>query len=197
MTANYSATSIKIPVRTIVNGQTISTHALFDSGAAGNFMSDTFIQENNIKLISCNSQLTVEALDGRPIGEGRVAHISEEIHMQVSGLHHEQIRFYVIHSPHNPVILTLPWFRRHNPHISWKEGQIVQWDPACHKLCLNQVTPLPVQSISLHKPNLDDPNIPVEYTDLDIAFSKSKAAELPHHRPSDSSQGQNLPIVTA
>lgn len=181
MTENYSPTSIKIPVRMTVNGQTISTHALLDSGAAGNFMSDTFIQEHNITLTSCNSQLTVEALDGRPIGEGTVAHITEEVHMQVGVLHHEQIRFYVIHSPHNPVILGLPWLRRHNPHISWKEGQIVQWDPACHELCSSQVTPLPVQSISLHESSFDDSNIPAEYIDLALAFSKSKAAELPPH----------------
>lgn len=181
---NHSATSI-IPVKMRVNGQTISTHALLDSGAAGNFMSCTFIQQHNIMLISCISHLTVEALDGRPIGEGKVAHIIEEIHMQVGVLHHEKIRFYVIHSPNNPVILGLPWLRRHNPHISWKEGQIVQWDPACHKLCLNQVTLLPVQSISVKETNIDDSNIPVEYANLEIAFSKSKAAELPPHRSSD------------
>jgi len=148
-------------------------------------MSDTFIQEHNITLTACDSQLTVEELDGRPIGEGKVAHITAEVVLQVAVLHHEPIRFYVIHSPNNPVILGLPWLRTHNPHISWKEGQIIQWDPSCHELCLKQVTPLPVQAVSVHKANSDESHIPVKYADLAIAFSKSKATELPPHRSSD------------
>jgi len=122
----------KIPIQIFVNGQRLSTHALLDSGAAGNFMSDAFIKDHNISLTDCNSLLTVEALDGKPIGGGKVVHITDELALQVGALHHELIRFYVIHSPNNPVILGLPWLRTHNPHISWKEGQIVQWDANCH-----------------------------------------------------------------
>lgn len=109
----HSSSSIKIPVKISISGKTITTYALLDSGAADNFT-----------LTSCKSHLAVEELAGRPIGEGRVAHITEKVHMQVGILHKEIIRFYVIHSPNNLVIFSLPWLRRYNPHISWKEGSL-------------------------------------------------------------------------
>jgi len=39
----HSASCIRIPVEMTVSGKTVSTHALLDSGAAGNFISSTFI----------------------------------------------------------------------------------------------------------------------------------------------------------
>lgn len=141
----------------------ITTHALLDSGAAGNFMSDTFIKEYNISLTDCYSPLTVEALDGKPIGGGKVAHITDELQLQVGILHHETIRFYVIHSPNNPIILGLPWLRTHNPHVSWKDGQILQWDALCHKNCLQHVIPLPPQAVEMHESNPGKLNIPAEF----------------------------------
>lgn len=98
LSTEYSSNCLKIPIQVTVNNQRISTHALLDSGAAGNFMSDTFIKEHNITLTDCSSPLTVEALDGRPIGGGRVAHITTELSLQIGVLRHEHIRFYVIHS---------------------------------------------------------------------------------------------------
>ncbi len=122
---SQSTSSFKIPITLTSRDKTICTNALLDSGAAGNFISAEFAQQHNFKLTPCDSQLAVEALDGRPLGGGRIAHLTEEIHMQIGALHHENIRFYIILSPNNPVILSLPWFRSHNPHISWREGQII------------------------------------------------------------------------
>lgn len=138
-------------------------------------MSDTFISEHNIPLINCHSVLTVEALDGKPIGRGKVAHITSELQLQVGILHQEQISFYVIHSPHNPIILGLPWLRSHNPHVSWREGEILQWDSRCLNHCLQPVKPLPLRSIKLQAETPEKMNIPTEYADLAVAFSKQKA----------------------
>lgn len=127
----------------------------------------------------------MEALDGRPIGEGKVTHLTEEVCLHIGVLHKETIRFYVIHSPHNPIILGLPWLCRYNPHISWKEEQIVEWDPACHDLCLIHVNPLPLHAVTINEQTPVIQGLPIEYTDLTEAFSKTKAAQLPPHRPSD------------
>jgi len=129
-------------------------------------MSDSFIKDHNIPLTDCNSLLTVEALDGKPIGGGRVVHITAELALQVGPPHHEQIHFYVIHSLNNPVILGLPWLRTHNPHVSWKDGQIVQWDANCHKSCLKQITPLPVQTASLHDSDTGKLNVAAPLTSM-------------------------------
>ncbi len=80
---------------------------------------EVFIQDKRIlKLTPCNSPLAVEALDGRPLGEGRILRITEEVKLQIETLHSEFIRLYVIQSPSHSIILGLPWLRTHNPHIS-------------------------------------------------------------------------------
>ncbi len=127
----------------------------------------------------------MEALDGWPLGRGKIAHLTEEIHMQMGALHHENIRFYIIFSPNNPVILGLPWLRSHNSHISWKDGQIIHWDNTCHEHHLTSITPRPLQSIILTEQNSDIPGLLTEYADLTEAFSKIKASQLPPHRSSD------------
>lgn len=44
---------VTVPITITVNGQQIATVALLDSGAAGNFMSREFAQQNQIDLIPC------------------------------------------------------------------------------------------------------------------------------------------------
>jgi len=92
--------------------------ALIDCGAAGNFVSHDFALQHKLKLTPCNSPLAVEALEGLPLSEGRVLHITEEVKLQIGTLHSELIRFYVIHSPNHSIILGLPWLHTHNPQIS-------------------------------------------------------------------------------
>ncbi len=184
-----------MPITLTSKDNTICTNALLDSGAAGNLISAEFAQQYNLKLTPCDSRLAVEALDGRPLGGGRIAHLTEEIHMQIGALHHENIRFYIILSPNNPVILGLPWLCSHNPHISWREGQIIYWNSTCQEHCLIPITPLPLQSILPTEQNPDIPGLPTKYADLTEAFSKIKASRLPPHRSSDCSI-ELLPAAT-
>lgn len=69
--------------------KTIHTTALIDSGAAGNFISVEFVRQHDIALTTCQPSVSVEALDGRPLGEGRVQSITKEIQLQVGALHTE------------------------------------------------------------------------------------------------------------
>ncbi len=132
-----------------IEGNNIPTSALLDSGEAGNFMSHEFARQHKIQLIPCTSNLAPEALDGRPLGEGRVMHTTVALQLETRTLHTESIRFYVITSPYNPVILGLPWLRQHNPLISWKKGRIIQWDSSCQANCLIDNPAISVQAIML------------------------------------------------
>ncbi len=93
---------------------------MLDSGAAGNFMSLDFARECSISLIQCLSPLTVEAVDGRPLGTGEITHLTSKRNMTTGILHQETIQFYIISTSHAPIILGLPWLRKHNPNISWQ-----------------------------------------------------------------------------
>ncbi len=159
--------------------------AMIDSGAAGNFMSQNFAQEHNIPLIRCLSPLAVEAVDGRPLGTGKITHLTSRLTLTTGALHQESIQFYIIPTVHASVILGLPWLRRHNPSISWRDSQITNWGTNCLTHCISQVKPLGVQTVSVAEADEDAQALPSVYNDLIVAFSKAKALQLPPHRPSD------------
>ncbi len=177
-----SVSSITLPVEFITQNQIIQTTALLDSGAAGNFIDSEFVGQLHLELTPCNSSLAVEALDGRPLGKGKILRLTEPVTLRIGTLHSERIQFYVIRSPTHPLILGLPWLRTHDPQISWREGQITEWGPTCQERCLSKIT---------RKPNTtptstsDAINLPPEYADLVEVFSKGKASQLPIHRSVD------------
>lgn len=113
---------ITVPITLNINGQCISTTALLDSGAAGNFMSHGIAQQHCI--IKFSSSLTVEVIDSRPLGTGLMSALMQELVRQTGLLHSETTQFYILPTSTTTVILGLPWLRRHDPHISWREGQI-------------------------------------------------------------------------
>lgn len=180
-----SASSFKLPVQLIIQDKVITTTALLDSGAARNFISYEFASQCKLRLTPCNSPLAVEALDSRPLGEGKVLRLTEEVKLHIGTLHLETIQFYVIHSPNHSLILGLLWLRTHNPHISWREGQITQWDVTCQDRCLSKISRIHSNAPDFSVPVPDIVNLPPEYTDLAEAFSKKKAFQLPAHRSVD------------
>ncbi len=105
--------------------------------------------------------------------------------MLIGTLHFEFIKFYVIHSPNYPIILGLPWLCTHNPHISWREGQILQWGTTCQERCLSKIPKASTTPSSSNIQNATNSDLPFEYSDLAEAFSKKKASQLPTHRSVD------------
>ncbi|KAL0154036.1 hypothetical protein M9458_050695, partial [Cirrhinus mrigala] len=160
---------------------TIKTTALIDSGAAGNFMDAQFVTTNHVPVSSCSSHVTVAALDGRPLGSGKIHHTTDNITLHIEPNHHEIIRFFVITSPHTPVILGYPWLNLHGPTITWTNRTISHWSPYCQEHCLQPRIPLQIPS----KTQPVKKAIPSEYQDLLEAFSPLKATQLPPHRPGD------------
>lgn len=182
--SNISSLTIRISMSQADWG--IDCTALIDSGAAGNCMSWEFARRHKLTLLPCESVLAVEALDGRPIGNGRIQHVTKSLNLQIGALHKERINFYIIQPSRHPVILGLPWLRRHDPHISWQKGQILQWGSTCLHQCLDEITKLPVQTINIQ--SLQDQEfatLPTVYSDLTEVFSQQSATHLPPHRPYD------------
>ncbi|KAI2664082.1 Transposon Tf2-6 polyprotein [Labeo rohita] len=171
----------KVPVRLSSVNITVETTALIDSGAVGNFIDKDFVRTNQLPVVSCSSPVAVAALDGRPLGTGRVDHVTQELTLCLEPHHQESIRFFVITSPQSPLILGYPWLNLHEPTISWARGTITDWSPHCHKHCVTPAPQLPT------KPSSSPPSssIPHEYHDLLEAFSTVRATELPPHRPGD------------
>ncbi len=119
-----------------------------------------------------------------PTESSRIAFVclTEPVILQIGTLHSEEIQFYVIQSPTHPLILGLSWLRTHGPQISWREGQITEWGPACQERCLSKITR---KLNTVTTPTVDTLNLPREYADLIEVFSKKKASQLPAHRSVD------------
>ncbi len=107
-----------VPVTLRTESETLNIAAMIDLGAAGNFMSEDFAHKNNIPLIYCLSPLAVEAVDGRPLGSGRITQLTTHLTLVTGALHQEIIQFYIISTLQAPVILGLPWLRKHDPSMS-------------------------------------------------------------------------------
>ncbi|MGL5598257.1 MAG: hypothetical protein ACRDDA_09130, partial [Aeromonas sp.] len=167
-----NASNIKIAATLVYREHIVQTEAMIDSGAAGNFMDLSFAQAHNILLIPCDSVLSVAALDGRPLGTGKVRYTSDDITLQIGSLHKELLRFFLIKSPQHPLILGSPWLREHNPQISWADNQITQWSTTCLQTCIQA-------------PSRPETKLPAEYHDLIEVCSKTRAAQLPPHRDND------------
>ncbi|KAL0204378.1 hypothetical protein M9458_002396, partial [Cirrhinus mrigala] len=189
-----SLETFEINVNLVFDGRDISTTALIDSGAAGNFIDESFAKSCNLPLVACGSRVVVAALDGRPLGSGRVRAITEELELQTTSLHTEKLRLFTIHSPNHPIILGLPWLEKHNPVISWTKKHILQWSPDCQDRCLKRVTR------NCHHNQQDKPEepstdpLPPPYHDLreDFRTMPTRGCVFPLSQPETESMKQYI-----
>ncbi|KAI2654876.1 Transposon Tf2-6 polyprotein [Labeo rohita] len=177
--------SLTIQVKISFKNRELRTTAFIDSGAAGNFIDGNYAKLYDIPLLPCGSRVAVAALDGRPLGSGRVTSVTEDVTLHIGPLHQETMRFFTIQSPEHPIILGLPWLELHNPTISWAEREITQWSPHCHQHCIRGLPDLPGPPSELTTLKELHDHLPAPYHDLQIAFSKEGATQLPPHRPTD------------
>ncbi|KAI2650216.1 Retrotransposon-like protein 1 [Labeo rohita] len=177
----------EIPVMLYSDGLSVRIMALIDSGAAGNFIDKDFVHANRLPVLSCAHPMAVAALDGRPLGMGRVNHVTKDLTLHVEPGHQETIRFFVISSPQSPLILGYPWLNRHEPTVSWAGGVITHWSPHCQEHCVHPAPHTPPESAT--PPPCS--TIPMEYQDLLEAFSTARGAP-PRGRVFPLSQPESL-----
>ncbi|KAL0170543.1 hypothetical protein M9458_035139, partial [Cirrhinus mrigala] len=83
------------------------------------------------------------------------------------------------------IILGFPWLSIHDPDISWFQGELTHWSRFCMENCL-LAQPQPCLTTSIESPDTQVKiTIPSHYQDLSEVFSKTKATQLPPHRPWD------------
>uniref|UniRef100_A0A673Z7X0 Gypsy retrotransposon integrase-like protein 1 n=1 Tax=Salmo trutta TaxID=8032 RepID=A0A673Z7X0_SALTR len=102
--------------------------------------------------------------------------------MQTWGGHVERLSLFIIDSPAFPVVLGIPWLATHNPQISWRQRALTGWSRECSGRCIG----VSIGATTVESPDqVSTVHIPSEYADLAIAFSKTKATQLPPHRQGD------------
>jgi predicted aspartyl protease len=99
-----------------------TTMAMIDCGATENFIDRQFVEQQQLPLTKKAVPRRVLAVDGRELVGGPVTH--EAMVTLTINNHREEIRLHCITIGNSPIIVGLPWLRKHNPDINWREGRI-------------------------------------------------------------------------
>lgn len=132
-----------------VGGEVLLLLALADSGAEDNLLDERLAAQVGCKLQSLGKPIKATALNCKILTE--VTHCTTPIKMVLSGNHHEEISFHIIHAPHSSLFLSHPWLKLHNPHIGllaklWFGAPTVTLSAST--LLFHQRVELPVHSLT-------------------------------------------------
>jgi len=98
---------------------------MIDSGATGNFISNTFVTKNHIPYQAKEKPYELAMADESPsnYGDGWVRMETKESTLTI-GQHSERINLDITRIPRHDIILGIPWLKTHNPHIDWRTEEI-------------------------------------------------------------------------
>ena len=95
---------------------------MIDSGATALFLDHTFIKKNQIQLALLRQPINLYNIDGSPNQAGQITHFA---HLKLSlDSFDKWTDFLATDLGGENVILGLPWLRKVNPHINWRQGSI-------------------------------------------------------------------------
>ena len=96
-----------------INNIPLASYALVDSGATGfAFIDEKFVRHHKLRVQPLKITRILEVVDGRPISSGSITHYLETT-INIGG-HSECARFFVTRLGHYPIVVGIPWLRRHN-----------------------------------------------------------------------------------
>ncbi|XP_075471586.1 uncharacterized protein LOC142503320 [Ascaphus truei] len=169
-----------------------STAAFIDSGAGGNFIDQTFSEQNQIPLSRKDSPVALVGIDNRPLTPAYISLETGPITLSTPS-HKETLGFDVIHAPGTPITLGLPWLQKHNPLIDWVSPNPINWRSRSEK----PLSSIKQQSFLLANTSNSLRELPSPYAEFLDVFSKAQSELLPPHRsydcPIDLVPGYTLP----
>ena len=133
------------------NNKNIRSHALVDQGATRYvFAEEDFVRCYNLPLFKLKEPRGLEVIDGRPVVSGDITHITK-VRFMVDK-HVEELPMFVTKLGHYPIILGIPWLRRHDVRIGFASNTVTFDSP----FCLQHCCPVPAKtegiSILIPKP---------------------------------------------
>jgi hypothetical protein len=118
------------------NNKIHNTTAMVDCGATENFIDKDYAEQIKIPLDKKKIPRRVLAVDGREIASGPVTH-DTSVELIINN-HGEKIKLHCITIGNSPIIMGVPWLKKHNPNIDWREGRVTFDSEKCAKMCLEQ-----------------------------------------------------------
>ena len=110
-----------------------------DIGATGQAFIDTsFAQLHGFRFIRLLQPRTLTVVDGRVVTSGPITHfVTTQLSLKdESGrVHTETLDLFPTKLGQYPIILGLPWFRKHSPHIRFDKNTVTFDSPHCLQHC--------------------------------------------------------------
>ena len=123
------------------NNSSLSSYALVDSGATGfGFIDGNFVRHHQLHPLPLSLPRNLEVIDGRPITSGLITHYVD-IPIRIGG-HEERAKLFVTTLGHYPIVLGIPWLRRHKVNTNWAENSITFDSAFCQKKCIAEGSPV-------------------------------------------------------
>ena len=154
----------------------IPSHALVDCGATGYaFIDEEFARDYNLPLFKLKMPCCLEVIDGRPIESGLIMQLSR-LRMTING-HHEEIPMFVTKLGYYPVLLGLPWLRRHDVNVSFAKNTLTFDSEFCLSHCCPYGNAVMIKGISIPIP--EKPNIAMVAGSTFARLVKGSGGTLP------------------
>ncbi|KAL0182494.1 hypothetical protein M9458_021869, partial [Cirrhinus mrigala] len=120
--------------------------ALIDSGSAGNFISGILCRQLHLRTKITSKIYQIQPITGETTSPTRIHRKCEPINLQIGILHQEKIQLLVLEGANVDIILGRPWLVKHDPILSWGNGEIIKWGKGCVTDCFPEI-PRPVKKI--------------------------------------------------
>lgn len=98
-----------------------------DSGATGDFISRTLLNQLGVSPIKNPRLMFIQNILGKSLGRGRITHHSPQITIQLTPEHTESLSFWVLEGSTSDIVLGRPWLQRNQPYVDWTTGSITGW----------------------------------------------------------------------
>ena len=172
--ANKSERALRFPIKLQYKARTVTTTALIDCGATGNFIDPSLVRR---LLLPARPIPALQAfnIDGTVNKQGRIT-AATTVHMQATGFE-DNLTLMIVGLGRSQVVLGMPWLAKHNPHIDWEKKTVTFAEEHIRKTTLS--TEL---AIAAHK---DEVTLPQQYSEYTDIFSEQTFDALPPRRDFD------------
>ena len=155
--ANKSERALRFPIRLQYRARTVTTTALIDCGATGNFIDPSLVSR---LLLPSRTIPPLQAfnVDGTANKQGRIT-AATTVHCQAANFE-DDLKLMIVGLGRSQVVLGMPWLVKHNPQIDWEKKTVTLPDEHICKTTLS--TEL---AIAAHRDEVTLPQQYSEYTD--------------------------------
>lgn len=140
------------------NGKIVRTYAMVDSGATGSaFMDEEFARSHGLSRTPLEYQYESEIFDGRTAQLGAVTDLI--VGDMIVDQHTEtQVPYFLTKLGHYPVVLGIPWLRKHDVTTRWQHNSLSFLSSYCQEHRLYSTAKQEFQDITsvLSYPSISD-----------------------------------------